>query len=125
MPVHSCDHCNKKLFREHAMKAHELKCSKNPLNIRACFDCSFCKKVGIEYEPEVQTYEDDTLPKSSCFKCTAKNIFMCPPKVEHGKGLPDVVWYGDEEISQESMPLKCDDYKEQTVDEFFNKSKTE
>ena len=116
MPVHYCDHCNKKLFREHAMKSHELKCSKNPLNIRACFDCGFCEKVKIEYSPLAQTFENEDSLNSSCFKCTAKDVYMYPPKVEHGKGLPDVVWYKNEEIEQESMPLRCDEYKEQALD---------
>lgn len=90
------------------MEKHEVKCSSNPANIRACFDCEFAEKVPIIYEPEVcSMYAESKFIASSCFKCNAKNTFMFPPKVEHGSGIPSYVLHKGEEILQEPMPLDC------------------
>lgn len=107
--VYKCDYCNKKLFRKHAMFSHEIKCKQNPLNIRACFDCSMCEKVEIKFEPEIQTYHNNNdLTKSHSFKCLSKNIFMFPPKMEHSEGgLPSYVLHEGLEIDQEKMPILC------------------
>ena len=43
--VYKCDHCQKKLFRKHAMVNHEIKCSR-------CFRCS-SKKVFM-YPPKME-----------------------------------------------------------------------
>lgn len=104
------------------MEAHENRCSQNPLNIRACFNCSHCERVEIKYEPQIQTYEEaEVLVKSSAFKCNAKNKFMFPPKFEYSdKGVPEYVEYKGEEISQEKMPLECDLRKEYTLEDYFN-----
>lgn len=106
--VYKCDHCSKKLFRKHAMQIHEKKCTKNPKNIRACFNCTFCKRIKIKYEPE----SGGLLQESTSFKCTTKNIFMFPPKLEHPvERLPSYVEYRDKEILQDKMPLTCDMHK--------------
>ena len=110
--IYQCEFCYKKLFIEKAMLVHEVKCSQNPLNIRACFDCENMERVNIKYEPSVQTYENDNLMSSTTFKCNAKKIFMFPPKFEHSeKGVPEYVEYNGEEITQESMPLNCEQKK--------------
>jgi hypothetical protein len=114
--IYKCDHCSKKLFRKHAMTNHENKCSQNPKNIRACFDCAMCESVKIKYEPEPQIYDGD-LSESTAFKCMSKNVFMYPPKMEYSeKGIPSYVEYQNEEISQEKMPLTCDIKKRQSDD---------
>ena len=121
--VYKCDHCSKKLFRKQAMAAHELRCSKNPENIRACFGCANLERVDIEFETTVQTY-DYELRKGSCFRCRAKNIFMHPPKLEYNeKGVPVYTEFEGEEIEQEKMPLLCelrvDEFEE--INEMFNR----
>lgn len=115
--VYQCDFCNKKLFRKNAMVNHEIKCSKNPKNIRACFDCVHCEVVNILFESDVQTYndDDDTLIESKTFKCNKKNIFMFPPKLEYREnGVPSYVEYKGDEIMQEKMPLICEVKDSQT-----------
>ena len=62
--VYHCDFCPKKLFVKSAMTRHEKKCSKNPINIRACFDCINCEEVIIKYERSPQTYPESELVKS-------------------------------------------------------------
>lgn len=107
--VYQCDFCSKKLFRKQAMEKHEIKCSSNPANIRACFDCEFCEKVSIMYEPESYSMNSESIFKASfSFKCNKKEVFMYPPKVEHGSGIPSYVLHKGEEILQEPMPLKCE-----------------
>jgi DNA-directed RNA polymerase subunit RPC12/RpoP len=116
--VYKCDHCEKKLFRKHAMVNHEIKCSSNPLNIRDCFDCPMLEVVDIKYEPEPQTYDND-LRDSRCFRCSSKKVFMYPPKMEHSaQGLPTYVEFNNEEITQERMPISCN--IKQSQDNSFN-----
>jgi len=105
--VYKCDHCSKKLFRKHAMEAHELSCSKNPKNIRACFSCMHLKSVEMRYEGNPQIFNDE-LRDGTCFKCTKKDIFLYPPKLEYNeKGVPEYTEYKGEEIEQERMPMTC------------------
>ena len=105
--VYKCDHCSKKLFRKHSMAAHELRCSRNPENIRSCFRCMHLKSVDMRYESVVQTYNDD-LKDGTCFKCKVKEIFMHPPKLEYNeKGVPEYTEFEGEEIEQERMPMTC------------------
>lgn len=120
--VYQCDHCSKKLFRKNAMVNHEVKCSKNPLNIRACFDCSLCKRVDIQFEPSIQVYtEADRLRNTTSFRCSSKKVFMYPPKLEYSEnGVPEYALYNDDEITQEKMPLKCDLQKIEENIDFFN-----
>ena len=116
--VYKCEHCPKKLFRKHAMESHENKCSQNPKNIRACFDCAMCESVKIKYEPEPQIYDGD-LSESTAFKCMSKNVFMYPPKMEYSeKGVPSYVEFNNEEITQERMPIICN--IKQRQDNSFN-----
>jgi hypothetical protein len=106
--IYKCEHCNKKLFRKHAMINHEIKCKENPLNIRSCFDCSLCEMVKIKFELSTKTYEGEELGDSNSFKCKAKNIFMYPPKLKHSNnGIPEYVEHEGKEITQEEMPIEC------------------
>ena len=45
--VYSCEYCKKKLFRQHAMEAHEMMCNKNPDNYRPCYGCKYLEKERI------------------------------------------------------------------------------
>jgi len=117
--VFQCEYCSKKLFRKHAMVNHELKCSMNPINIRACFNCDFCEKIEIKYEGEPQTFGNNDLRSSNSFKCTKKQTFMFPPKVEYGRGAPGYVEFNGEEIIQEKMPLKCEFQKEESIEDWL------
>ena len=105
--VYKCDHCSKKLFRKHAMAAHEIRCSKNPENIRACFTCIHLKSVEMRYEGNLPTYHEE-LRDGTCFKCTKKDIFLYPPKLEYNEnGVPGYTEFEGEEIEQEKMPITC------------------
>lgn len=119
--VYKCEYCDKKLFRKNAMINHEAKCSRNPLNIRACFDCAMCEKVNIKYEPEPQIYCGG-LSESTAFKCLSKNTYMYPPKIEFSeKGIPDYVEFNGEEIIQDKMPISCEikQRQEDDLNSFF------
>jgi len=118
--VYQCEFCNKKLFRKSAMELHENKCTHRPLNIRACFNCPLVDKVKIKYEPSYNFYGADNMITSFTFKCTAKEIFMYPPRIEHSvNGVPGFVECNGEEITQEAMPIECD-LKPEMEDDFMN-----
>jgi hypothetical protein len=44
--VYKCEHCRKMYQRKEACLNHELRCGKNPDNIRACHGCSVLTKVA-------------------------------------------------------------------------------
>lgn len=115
--VYECDYCSKKYFREHACKNHEIKCGKNPENIRACFNCMFLEQVSNESEEIhfINGGDFDTRYEKvpTYFKCTKLNKNVYFPKAEH-IGL--LVKYPDHFEDQEPMPKQCDSFKGYTFE---------
>lgn len=79
--LYICDHCGKRLIRKSAMIKHEDNCSQNPKNIPACYSCKFLEQEEIEYY--TYGYNDtENSHKSTCLRCTKKNVLMYPPKAK-------------------------------------------
>ena len=110
--IYKCEHCNKLYQRKSFAIKHEIACSKNPENKRACLDgCEFLTKkdtkvyIGIE---DCHSGEPIYESRSLCY-CSKKEVFLYPPKVEH-KGNAYTEFY-DEEKENNPMPIECKDFK--------------
>ena len=83
--VHTCDYCNKKLFRKWAMEKHEKLCVNNPNNFKVCFGCKYltreCIDVEFEYKDRYDDYET-TIKEVDCFRCTKLDKLMFPFTIE-------------------------------------------
>jgi len=109
--VFQCEHCNKKLFRKHAMENHEKWCFHNPDNKKACADCSFLKSEKVAYTRfYFNGYYNETEEnkESNGFRCTKKDKLLYPLKAEK-KGLPQE--YPETFADQEPMPKECDQFR--------------
>lgn len=99
--VYQCEFCKRKMYRKHAMVAHEIRCTMNPENIAKCSGCEFLKEITHTYG-----YGDTEYERSSkAFLCTKLNKMLYPAKVVH-KGLLQkhpVTFDG-----QEQMPKECE-----------------
>lgn len=105
-PTYKCDYCNKLYQIRAACEKHEVKCNSNPENFRACGDCKFCEKVEEKFYIDMFDGEHET--KVKVFKCTAKNIFIHPPKVERSeKGAYE---FGDTQNIPMAKIGECDVY---------------
>jgi len=79
--VYKCEHCNKKMFRKHAMIRHEKLCRSNPDNYRICFECS--NLTGVRYPVIVDTeFVDKELVMFKGFKCTKLDCMLYTYKAE-------------------------------------------
>jgi hypothetical protein len=100
--VYKCDFCKKMYQRKNACANHEVSCSKNPENNRACFGCPHLVKkttqIYIDGYDGFETEQDIEL-----LFCEAKDIFLYPPKVEIKKNSYDL---GDD--LNEPMPKECE-----------------
>ena len=103
--VFICDHCNKKLFRKHAMVNHEETCIKNPKNSKACFEgCVHLRTEEVEVHIGYD-YDGDTQTKNSgCFNCVKLKKLMYSFRAEQ-LGLPEK--YPHDFVDQEKMPHEC------------------
>lgn len=100
--IYKCDFCRKLYQVKTACENHEVSCSENPDNERACFGCEFLTKK------ENTIYEDSPMGGEYKFTrqllyCNKKEIFVYPPKVEHKGNAIDL---GDE--TNEPMPRQCE-----------------
>jgi len=101
------------------MVNHETKCTCNPVNLRPCLNgCNYLVRrpviLGIGKDDYI-TGEEVTKTYSG-FYCELKDIYVLHPKIEHkNKFIKSEVTYDKNynEISQESMPLDCNKYKNQ------------
>lgn len=97
--VYNCEHCNKLYQVKSACERHEIKCTKNTANHRACMNCIHLdKKEVTQY---FDTYCGDGSRKVNILFCEAKNICVYPPMVD-GKQLEDL------DFDNEPMPTSCD-----------------
>lgn len=114
--LYQCDFCKKELKRKHSMQKHELECNCNPINRRPCLnECKYLERrkiyLGIGRD-DYFTGEEITREYNG-FYCALKELFLLHPKIEYrNEFIKDEVTYDDKEneISQESMPLSCEDY---------------
>lgn len=96
--IYKCDHCNKLYQRKHACEKHEIMCSKNPDNFRACFGCKHLTKVEVPIQGYYWEYEANVL------YCSKLEKYLHPPKVEHKGNALD---FGR---LNEPMPRECKDF---------------
>ncbi len=102
--IYKCDFCNKLYQIKRFAEKHEKQCSRNPENNRPCFKCQFLeKKNSVIRNPDY--FNDDEI-KVSVLSCSAKNIFLFPPKVEIKENQYDLLDGGNE-----PMPKECSDFK--------------
>lgn len=100
--LYYCGFCNKRYVRKHACLEHEEKCSRNPINFRACFNCKHLRKREEEicFDPN-DPYEQPLEIK--IFYCPQIDSYLYPPKIERNGRCFDL---GDE--SNEPMKKECD-----------------
>ena len=109
--IYKCEFCKKKMFREKAMKNHELFCYKNPENIKACIDCKFIETIEKELEFVSYTQGDGWTDvdyykkKVDVFRCSRLDKIMYPFKVEK-MGINEK--YPETFDGQEPMPSNCE-----------------
>ena len=106
-----CDYCNKLYLRRHACIEHEKRCSKNPDNFRACFDC-----VHLEYFKEDLTKDsiwDEHTFRVPVFYCRKKDVYVYPPKNEHKKNAYSASDLGDGQKENIPMKKECADFEAQ------------
>lgn len=100
--VYKCEYCRKLYQVKGAAERHELLCSKNPINDRICFGCSYLSKKDIS----IDSNRDYAGPQHlSLLYCSKIKSFLYPPKVE-AKGE----WFDLGDESNEPMRRKCEYY---------------
>lgn len=102
--LYSCDFCSKTLFREHAMKSHEDKCSNNPKNKKACYGCVHLTTEEVERYSGCSYDGEPNYITSVCFKCEKLDKLMYSYKAEK-LGLPEK--YPEDFEEQKRMPNEC------------------
>lgn len=104
--IYKCEHCKRIYQIKRFAESHEIACSKNPDNIRACFGCK--NLVKKDKSLFFDTYCGEREVNYNLCYCSKKEMFLYPPKVEHKGTELDLV---DE--TNEPMPIKCDFFIEQ------------
>ena len=101
----------KHYIRKHFAIKHEKNCRKNPENISPCFECDYLIKKELyiyfqNYDYEEKIYKDILF-------CEKHKKGVCPRWSNSDLGIETDVLYDKEEneIYNEKMPLKCDDFK--------------
>jgi hypothetical protein len=104
--IYKCDHCRKMYQIKNACIKHEKKCSKNPKNIRKCFECKHC--VLKKADAWVESYDQGMIEETvTSFYCESKKVFMHPPKAEHKGNV-----YDFDQVENLPMPMECPKFKE-------------
>jgi hypothetical protein len=101
--VYQCEFCKRKMYRKHAMLAHEVKCTYNPENIAKCSGCDFIKEIETTYT--VDDYDGEREVSTKAFRCTKLDKMLYPAKVVH-KGILEK--YPESFEGQEQMPKECE-----------------
>lgn len=114
--IYKCEYCNKLYQIKKWAIYHEQCCHKNPLNKRACLDCSSLGKKDITiYTGVGDEFGNESEGVRSLFYCNKKSQFMHLPKSEHKKNIFELGYE-----TNHPMPLKCDD-QEKTIDDLYLK----
>ena len=109
-PTYKCEHCRKKIYqREGACKSHELACSKNPKNIRACHSCAACLKIEVDlsFDGEGPYGYVEGTRKVGVLYCKAKDVFLIPPLAEHRGNAYEQADLANGDRENEYMPMEC------------------
>ena len=113
--IYKCGHCSKLYQIKSACIKHEIQCSKNPENYRACFGCVYLEKkeVDVYYD----TIDGNSTYKANILFCNKIESFLYPPKVEiKGNMIDESDLSGN--IENNPMRKDCDDFKS-IVDIYF------
>lgn len=102
--IYKCDFCNKLYQRKAAAIKHELMCSKNPDNDRPCFHCLSLEKKDTTVFLD-HSYGSQDSASFRLLHCSAKEIFLYPPKVGFKKNVIEI------EECNEAMPKECELFK--------------
>lgn len=107
--IYYCDHCNKRyIAQKKRMTRHELMCSANPENKRACYECVFLEEIPTWYYVKNVNGELEA-KKAKGFYCKKKEVELYPPILDH-KGV-------EVEEHKQPMPKQCEDFKHWTTSE--------
>ncbi len=104
--VYTCEYCRKKYVIGQAAIKHEKYCAKNPVNFKACSDCTYCKEDSIEVE------RDYGVSRFKSFLCSKLNVGIYPTKAER-LDLPSR--YPETFEDQIPMPKECEHQKRASV----------
>jgi len=106
--TYNCDYCNKLYLRKGAAETHEIRCKKNPENLRPCFGCVHLKMV-TENLNQGLNYYGVSEREVNILRCTKREHYLHTPLNEHKGNAYDM---GGENLP---MPKSCDDFKGETT----------
>lgn len=113
--VYQCEHCDKKLFRKHAMENHEMMCYHNPDNFRPCYGCVFLGKKKVQVNTNYPNpWGGDMFMDKELFYCHKKETFLHSPQVEMKGNAIDQENIEDE-VENNPMPISCEMYKQNNI----------
>lgn len=97
---HFCEHCNKLYQRKHFAIQHEIKCLKNPLNDRPCFNC---EHLDLIHSTICVDYPNGSAEREvNAYWCTKNENYLIPPISKHRGHAYE---FGDYENID--MPVNC------------------
>lgn len=105
--VYKCEYCRKLYQLKRFAVSHEVSCSKNPDNKRACYGCKFMEKKNTSVYVDHPVMGETSYVATLCH-CSKKELFLYPHKVEHKGNSIDLGY----ELN-EPMPRVCELYTEQ------------
>lgn len=106
-PTYKCEHCRKLYQIQSACERHEIRCSKNPDNFKACYDCQFLEK--IEVEVNTQDYNgNDNFSQRSIMHCSKLQKYLIPLKLEYSDSTYLQEDIEDGEKENVKMPKECE-----------------
>ena len=78
--LYVCEHCKKIYRSKRHCEKHEVWCSRNPANRRACNTCVYAQQVTkeIEIADEYGTHKELTM----ALYCNKQDMYLMPLKVE-------------------------------------------
>jgi len=104
--TYKCEFCRKLYTLKRFAIKHEPTCKKNPLNIRACFNCQNCERrevnVFLNFGDQFGRQAEEV---RSLFYCKAKDEYLLPPNAEHRGNCYET------DLSNNPMPLECELHK--------------
>ena len=103
--IYKCEHCNKKMFRKHAMVKHEKYCGCNPVNDRVCSTCDFMDRKSIEYNYD--GYDGEGMATAKGFYCSKLKKYMYPPFIENKRCFTE---YPEQFEDQLPFKKECEFY---------------
>ena len=106
--TYTCEYCRKRYIRKDMAISHELKCKKNPENIKKCSECKFLHKVNITFFGDDYDGEEKEIT-SSTFHCKKKDIYMQSLAWDF-KPTP-AIYVDNEEVTQGKMPIECKEFE--------------